>query len=59
MIVRVIDPTGAYLCKYGSREIGQTFDNIPDDVALDICATYPTIFELVEPPESEPPEEQE
>ncbi len=56
MDVRVISSVGAYLCNHGSRKVGEVFEDLTEELALELVATYPSIFELVA---EERPEEQE
>lgn len=48
MKVRVIHPLGVYICRHGERKLGETFDDLPDELALELLEQYPDRLELVE-----------
>lgn len=48
MKLLVIDPLGMYICRHGQRAQGETFDNLPDELAQDLADQYSSRCELVE-----------
>jgi len=49
MDLRVIASEGRNICGYGSRRCGEIFENLPEDLALELLENQPNAFEAVTP----------
>lgn len=58
MKLLIIDPLGMYICRHGTRAQGETFDDLPDDLARDLENQYPNRCELVDVESASVPHEE-
>lgn len=56
MKLLIIDPLGMYICRHGTRAQGETFDDLPDELAQELADQYPDRCELVEEKQARVPQ---
>jgi hypothetical protein len=56
MKLLIIDPLGMYICRHGTREQGQTFDGLSDDLVNDLAEQYPNRCEKVKDEQASVPQ---